>query len=43
MRDQESRKRERQRRSSELAAGRQATEKELNYASYLVHLLKEHF
>lgn len=27
----------------ELAVGQQATEKELNYASYLVHLLKEHF
>lgn len=27
----------------ELAVGQQATEKGLNYASYLVHLLKEHF
>lgn len=43
VRDQGRKKRERQSRNSELAAGQQATEKELNYASYLVHLLKEHF
>lgn len=32
-----------QTRSLELAAGQQAMEKKVNYASYLVHLLKEHF